>query len=74
MSTQFKVNVVKRKNMKKRNQNKRNHGRFELAEALRRREYTRGQNILKGIEENICVASVRQDRTELYYLICSGRY
>ena len=39
----------------------RSYERLELPEALRRKEETRGQNISTGVEENICVASVRRD-------------
>ena len=37
------------------------YGRLELPEALRRKEETRGPIISTGVEENIWVASVRQD-------------
>ena len=35
----------------------------KTTEALRRKEETRGPIISTGVEENICVASVRRDQT-----------
>ena len=58
---QLKVTEVKKRNLKKGTKDNRRYGRLELPEGLRRKEETRGPIISTGVEENICVTSVRRD-------------
>ena len=58
---QLKVTVVKKKNVKKRNQRQQKIWKTRAPGSVTKKEETRGPIISTGVEENICVASVRRD-------------